>query len=95
MGEGKSTLRVLSRICSWGEKNHGGELKCVMPNLCMNALAVYGPKEDVEAFKQKAVGQSPWLEAGQTAELSPLNFHSLVPIPDGILQAGYDPAGFD
>ena len=64
-----------------------------MPNWCNNKLAVSGPDEDVEQFKEAAIGNSPW----QTKEekKSALNFHSLIPIPPEVLSAGYNPAGYE
>ena len=64
-----------------------------MPNLCSNNLTITGPKADVEAFKAKAVGHSPWEE--QEGEPDVLNFHSLVPVPDEVLKAGYEPVGYN
>jgi hypothetical protein len=69
-----------------------------MPNWCSNKLTVSGPDEDVRSFVTKAVGHSPWsetpekVEAAQSAQA--LNFHSLVPIPDDVLAAGYEVAGY-
>jgi hypothetical protein len=63
-----------------------------MPNWCFNKLTITGPKADVQAFKAKAVGYSPWEQpAGEPAVL---NFHSLVPVPEEVLKAGYDSAGY-
>ena len=67
-----------------------------MPNWCMNKLTVTGPEADVQRFKEMAVGQSPWLRPGERPEEpNVLNFHSLVPIPDEVLAAGYADAGYD
>jgi hypothetical protein len=66
-----------------------------MPNWCLNKLTVLGSREDVQAFRDKAKGQSPWpqpKEAEQAAE-NPLNFHSLVPVPEQVLKSGYESAG--
>jgi hypothetical protein len=63
-----------------------------MPNWCSNQLTVYGPAADVKQFKAQAVGYSPWWQEDQA---SVLNFHSLVPIPDAVLAAGYETAGYD
>jgi hypothetical protein len=65
-----------------------------MPNWCNNKLAVYGPEADVSRFKEKAVGHSPWLKVEEQKE-NVLNFHSLVPIPAEVVEAGYDKAGYD
>jgi hypothetical protein len=62
-----------------------------MPNWCRNNLTMTGPEADIQAFKAKAVGHSPWAEPEGDPGL--LNFHSLVPVPDEVLKAGYDPAG--
>ena len=68
-----------------------------MPNWTCNILTVYGPEEDIKAFRQKAIGHSPWLTASELTvdKPEPLNFHSLVPVPDELLKAGYDKAGYD
>lgn len=64
-----------------------------MPNWCTNKLTIIGPGVNVQAFKAKAVGHSPWEETGENPDV--LNFHSLVPVPEEILKAGYDSAGYD
>ena len=64
-----------------------------MPNWCLNKLTITGPEADVQAFKTKAVGHSPWEEP--EGEPDALNFHSLVPIPENLLAAGYDGARYD
>src|SRR5436305_3570807 len=65
-----------------------------MPNWCLNKLTVTGPEADVQAFKTKAVGHSPWSKPEeQKSEV--LNFHSLLPIPDEVLKAGHAEAGKD
>jgi len=50
-----------------------------MPNWCTNKLTIIGPGADVQAFKTKAVGKSPWDEPGENPNA--LNFHSLIPVP--------------
>ena len=60
-----------------------------MPNWCNNELHVVGPEVDVAKFREKAVGHSPWPEDQTEEEPSPLNLHSLVPIPGDVLAAGY------
>jgi hypothetical protein len=64
-----------------------------MPNWCNNTLEVTGPNQDVQRFKDKAVGHYPWLK--QQGEPNLLNFHSLVPIPESILALPYEDAGYD
>ena len=64
-----------------------------MPNWCYNKLTITGPEADVQAFKARAVGHSPWKEREEDPDA--LNFHSLVPVPDEVLQAGYEAAGLD
>jgi len=64
-----------------------------MPNWCSNHLTVKGENEEVQRFKEKAVGHSAWHPT--TEKPNPLNFHSLVPIPAHVLQAGYEAAGYD
>ena len=63
-----------------------------MPNWCLNKLTITGQQADIQAFKTKAVGHSPW-EAPE-GEPDVLNFHSLVPVPDEVLQAGYESVVF-
>ena len=46
----------------------------------------------MKQFKEQAVGYSPWWQEDQA---NVLNFHSLVPIPDAVLAAGYEDAGDD
>ena len=65
-----------------------------MPNWCYNKLTITGPEADVRSFKEKAAGPCPWLKPDET-EVEVLNFHSLVPVPDEVLQAGYEAAGYD
>lgn len=63
---------------------------------CLNYLTVLGPKRDVKAFQKKAKGYSPWPEnKKEEKEPNVLNFHSFVPIPDEVLAAGYEAAGYD
>lgn len=65
-----------------------------MPNWCSNNLRVYGPETDVARFKEQATGYSPW-EHVMNQKQSVLNFHSLVPVPPEILEAGYNDAGYN
>jgi hypothetical protein len=64
-----------------------------MPNWCSNKLMVQGPEADVERFREKAIGNSPWHAAD--GEKNVLNFPSLIPIPPEILATGYDQAGYE
>ena len=66
-----------------------------MPNWCNNTLRITGPEADIEAFKKKAVGHSPWHKPPEGEEPDALNFHSLLPVPDDVLAAGYEAAGYD
>src|SRR5258708_24166353 len=61
-----------------------------MPNWCRNELNISGPESDVIAFKEKAVGLPPWPEENEPPNL--LNFHSLVPMPPELVEAGYNEA---
>ena len=63
-----------------------------MPNWCNNQLAVRGPAPEVQRFKEQALGHSPWEASEGTAEIEPdpLNFHSLVPVPEELVKAGYN-----
>ena len=47
-----------------------------MPNWCHNKLTIRGPEADVQSFKAKALGHSPWEEPEGESDV--LNFHSLV-----------------
>ena len=64
-----------------------------MPNWCSDKLTVVGLESDVQIFKEWAVGHSPWLKT--EGEPAVLNFHSLVPVPEEVLKAGYESAGCD
>ena len=66
-----------------------------MPNWCSNELRVSGPPEDLTRFKEQVSGFNPWNIPGPKDKPSPLNFHSLVPVPDHILKLGYANAGHD
>jgi Ferredoxin-like domain in Api92-like protein len=66
-----------------------------MPNWCSNHLTVKGENEEVQRFKDLAVGHSPWVQPSVDEKPSPLNFHSLVPIPASVLQQSYEKAGHD
>ena len=68
-----------------------------MPNWCANKLTITGPEADVTAFKDKAVGHPPCSRPEETRNEPPvvLTFHSLVAIPDEVLAAGYEAAGYD
>ncbi len=63
-----------------------------MPNWCHNKLTVFGPEAEVKRFREQAVGGSPWEKEDKP---NVLNFHSLVPIPQAVLGAGYEQAGYD
>ncbi len=67
-----------------------------MPNWCHNQLTISGPAEDVQRFKEKAVGHSPWLRAEEVGPQEPdlLNFHSLCPVPEELVKQGYGEAGY-
>ncbi len=64
-----------------------------MPNWCRNKLTITGPEAAVQDFKRRAVGHSPWSPTEGDPEV--LNFHCLVPVPEHILNAGYESAGYD
>ena len=64
-----------------------------MPNWCTNKLTIIGPGAEVQGFKTKAVGKSPWDEPGENPNA--LNFHSLIPVPDEILAADYGDARYN
>lgn len=66
-----------------------------MPNWCRNILEISGPTHDLDSFKRAAVGFSPWHEPKPEEKPNVLNFHSLMPIPESTLQAGYSSAGYN
>lgn len=66
-----------------------------MPNWCKNILQINGPSEDLMRFKVAAVGYSPWSEPEADEPPSVFNFHSLMPVPETVLCAGYSSAGYD
>ena len=66
-----------------------------MPNWCHNHLTVKGEHDEVQRFRQQAIGHSPWDTPPADEKPSPLNFHSLVTIPAEVLQAGYEAAGYE
>lgn len=68
-----------------------------MPNWTNNVLTIFGPEADIKAFKLQAIGHSPWLTAEELKvdEPNPLNFHGLVPVPEEVLKAGYNSAGYN
>ncbi len=67
-----------------------------MPNWCHNQLTVSGPADEVKQFKETAVGHSPWLSAAEVGreKPDPLNFHSLFPVPEELVKAGYNEAAY-
>ena len=68
-----------------------------MPNWCSNHLRIRGPEEDLARFKAAAIGYSPWLTAEEKKQEAPscLNFHSLIPLPEAIIQAGCNGDAYD
>lgn len=66
-----------------------------MTNWCKNILVVTGDEKHVARFKTLAVGFWPWDEPVPGEEPGALNFHSLVPIPDQVIAAGYKDGGKD
>lgn len=64
-----------------------------MPDWVNNYLDVRGELEEVQRFKKTAVGPNPWRRPPRLYITSPLNFHSLIPIPDEALQKPYHLAG--
>jgi hypothetical protein len=68
-----------------------------MPNWCVNQLTVRGPSAELARFKSQAVGHYPWSTAEERGAEppNPLNFHSLVPIPEEILRSAYNDAAYN
>jgi hypothetical protein len=68
-----------------------------MPNWCSNQLAVRGPAEDLQRFKERAIGHSPWSKPEEICSEapSPLNLHSLAPVPAEMVKAGYNEAAYN
>jgi len=60
-----------------------------MTNWCKNFLTVKGPPDEVERFKQKAVGFYPWCRKYPGDQPYPLNFHNLVPVPKCIWKKSF------
>lgn len=83
-----------------------------MPNWCNNHMTVIGPKEDVDAFVEKARGAGPkyalsafekrlraenseqadavFGELAVREQIDELDFNQFVPVPQDILNAGFD-----
>jgi hypothetical protein len=71
-----------------------------MPNWCSNNLNITGPQEDLNRFRDAAVGERPrYAKEGdfphdmggeEDDRHEVLSFHALVPIPEEILEAGYN-----
>src|SRR5579862_8299872 len=74
--------------------NAGNGMGGIMPNWCSNHLTVKGERNEVQRFKEKAVGHNPWDTPPPDEKPTPLNFHSLVPIPENILRGKYENAGY-
>lgn len=55
-----------------------------MPNWCGNVLAVTGPKEDIAAFKAKAVREEKINNDGEKEEKTDFSFDNFIPMPDEI-----------
>ncbi len=66
-----------------------------MPAWVQNQLVVKGPAKKISKFKKQAVGFNAWGKPTKKTKPSPLNFHSLVPIPDDVLKQEYSPVGND
>lgn len=64
-----------------------------MPDWCNNFLDVQGEVEEVQRFREKAIGHDPRDPVPTDKEPCLLNFHSLVPIPDEVLRQEYHLAG--
>ena len=75
-----------------------------MPNWCSNTLTVTGPADEIERFRKESTGLPPQyhrddshltekekevFETEKVFEPEILNFHSLVPVPDEILEFGF------
>jgi len=76
-----------------------------MPNWCNNILSVIGPKEVVDLFVAKARGTrarykpDEWEKrhgfGKQDPEVYELCFNALSPVPDNVLEAGYNGGGIN
>jgi len=64
-----------------------------MPNWVKNVLTITGESEVVQRFKHQAVGRRHVSSTDEPANA--FNFHSLVPVPEAIIQANYDPVRYD
>jgi hypothetical protein len=70
-------------------------MEAAVSNFCNNYLTVKGETEEVQRFKQSAVGFNPWDSPQPDESPSPFNFHSLVPVPEKVLRENYVEAGYD
>ena len=63
-----------------------------MPNMCENKLTITGPSNKLIAFKEKAVGPDPILQACKEQAEEPkvrvLEFLNFISIPDDVLSSG-------
>jgi hypothetical protein len=69
------------------------QMEGVMTNWCRNSLVVTGDDVHVSQFKKQAVGYWPGEQPEPGLAPGDLNFHSIVPMPDAVIKAGYQSAG--
>jgi hypothetical protein len=71
-----------------------------MPNWCENTLTITGPVTEVKRFVKQAKGYSwgysPILNPGtQKDDIADLQFNQFVPMPQKVILAGYNGAGYN
>lgn len=73
-----------------------------MPNWCWNRLRISGSTaERLKKFREKAVGTRPKYHEPEAShehykpDETVLEFHNIVPVPDEVLAAGFNDAGYD
>lgn len=73
-----------------------------MPNWCSNKLTILGKASRLAEFAERARGLRPAykrqlekVDKKVNDEINVLEFHNFVPVPKEVLDAGYDPAGYN
>lgn len=67
-----------------------------MPNWCSNELTITGLSARLEEFRQQAVGLRPKYKEREVEEKTNiLQFNNFVPVPQELLDAGYDKGGYE
>lgn len=67
-----------------------------MTTFCKNKLTVFGPSKEIPEFVRAAEGREPaWPDATRPTYVEDFCFHSLYPVPEDVIAAGFDEAGYD